>query len=466
LYARQQAEENLDLALNSVDGLTEEMAVKLEDVKGMTIAAKKLILKKIDTLVARLAKSNTEEARIVEMRAAMHFATGKMYRRSRDPRFRDLPQATAEITQSLELRQRLYDAAPDDPIRASRYADTLELWGDQLRDLDVPEKGKKRTDEAIDQYRAALTLREHLTQKYPDHAQARSWAIGRAQLNARMGDAYRELGQPQQAEGFYRRALAISVPGYLTQESDDWMDEVGWNLRKLGEILTDSASRTSQSAMATEAITALEGALCVRRRRYERNPDEIERERDVSFALVSLGRALESQGRYTDAEAHYYETLELRRNFFHSDLSNNEYSRDLFFSYASLAAFEAKRNNVDRAYVHAMRALDHLKRHEKIMEEPNVAKTAERLEKRVQDTRTQFGSPQLHDFKDMTLSMDDLYQQLFPKVEEQIAISRRKGHTAPWAALNSNSEVKENPQDCATRIRAAFGSPGAPGTGR
>src|SRR5262249_49752203 len=157
------------------------------------------------------------------------------------------------------------------------------------------------------------------------------------QLNARIGDAYKELCQPRDALDSYRRALAISVPGYLTPQSEAWMDELGWDLRKLGEILADPAIRTSNSLAATEAITALEGALCVRRRRYERDLDNIERGRDVSFALVSLGQELVSQGRYEEAESHYYETLKLRHEFFHSDRSNGEYSRDLFFGYANLS---------------------------------------------------------------------------------------------------------------------------------
>src|SRR5262249_30500075 len=128
----------------------------------------------------RLEESNSKESRIVEMHAAMYFARGKMYRRSR--RSDDLRQATEEIENSLQLRKKLYDAVPGDPIRASRYADTLELWGDQLRDLDPPNpqkfcKGKpvKRADEAIGPYREALKLREQLAKAYPGHARALSW---------------------------------------------------------------------------------------------------------------------------------------------------------------------------------------------------------------------------------------------------------------------------------------------------
>jgi tetratricopeptide (TPR) repeat protein len=463
------AEKNLDLALGSVDGLTEEMAVRLQDVEGMSIDATRSILSRIDTLVNRLEKSNDNEtiaARINEMSAAMHFANGKMYRRYRV----DLEtRATEEIEMSLKLRKRLYSEAPDDPIRASRYADSLELWGDQLRELPASDpqkrcKGKplKKADEAIGHYREALKLREHLAKEYPDHARALSWEIGRAQLNARIGDAYKDLCQPQDAEDFYHRALAISVPGYLTQESEEWMNELGWNLRKLGGIRKDSASDISNRAAAVEAITALEGSLCVRRRRYERKPDEIKRARDVSFALVSLGEALVLQGRYEEAESYYYEALHLRHKFFRSDLRNGEYSRDLFFSYAEIAEFEAKRGNWEHAYVHAMDALDHLKRHKNIESERGVLEREAKLKEQVQEIRSRFDSPLLNDFDVIALSRDDLYQQFFSKVTKQMASPERKVNTA---ALNPNSEDKENQKDCATRIRATFGSNVTQGTG-
>jgi tetratricopeptide (TPR) repeat protein len=357
----------------------------------------------------------------------------------------------------------LYNQAPDDPIRASRYADSLELWGDQLRDLAPPEDGRKtRAGEAIEKYQQALERREHLAQKYPDHARAMTWEIGRAQLNARIGDAYKELAQPQNAEDFYRRALAISVPGYLTQESEEWMDELGWNLRKLGEIRASSTSTTLVGTAAVEAIEALAGSLCVRRLRYERNPNEIERERDVSFALVSLGRALVLQARYEEAEAHYYEALELRRKFFYSDLRNGEYSRDFFFSYADVSEFEAKRNNWERAYVHAMLALDHLRKHQNIAKEPYVPEGKKRLENQVQEIRSQFSRPPLSDLENIALSKDDLYQQFLSKVTEQMPSPERKVRAA---ALNPNPEDRENKKDCATRIRAAFESRAAQRTG-
>jgi tetratricopeptide (TPR) repeat protein len=417
----------------------------------MTIGAKQLIFSKIETLIKGLERSNSNESRIVEMRAAMHFAKGKMFRR-----FRVLPKATEEIEKSLNLRKKLYDEAPNDSIRASRYAASLELWGDQLRDLRAPEGGlKMRADEAIVHYREALTVREHLTKEYPDHDRALSWEIGRAKLNARIGDAYKELGQPQHAEDFYRRALAISVPEYLTRQSEDGMDELGWNLRKLGEILAGGASPSSNSSATAEAIEALEGSLCVRRHRYERNPDEIERERDVSFALVGLGRILVLQQRYDDAESHYYEALELRRKFVRSDPDNKEYSRDVFFSYADVSEFEGKRNNWERAYVHAMHALDHLRKYQNIAEEQRVPERMKRLQNQVQEIRSQFGSPPLNDFNNIALSSDALYQQFLFSVTEPISIPERKTRAA---ALNQNFEDRENRKDCATRIRRAFGS--------
>ncbi len=368
------AKRGLNVALGSLDNLTEEMAFQLEDLDGFDPAAKIVVLDRIDGLINRLdgdlqqtgqsepftylgrwmqlpqiglfAGEDSEVQRIRDLRASVLFARGTTLREARQ-----FDEATAPIAETLGLRRQAVEDDPDDPLRGSRLADALELSGDHAR--------FREPLTALENYSAALRLREALLEGFPTHPLATTWKVGRSTLQSRIGDTqFKNLDEPEKALKAYQNALSLSLAGASAAPTDlIWLNELGWNLKKIGDFL--SSTMTGNDA---ETLRALEGSVCIRRLLTRMTPEFVERARDLSFANESLAKHYLKMDQPHLAVVPFEDSLVLRMDAFGSMDANREYARDLLHAHVFLFGLtQAGVRDKGLAVTHALLAADLVK---------------------------------------------------------------------------------------------------------
>lgn len=288
----EQARADFTAARETVDSLVDTVTNRMMRIAGLRLKTIEVALTAIHDAVDKLAgsRNSTGDAPLLRTRANMLYNFAKLYQNTGEEERVRVMAAT-----SLDLRRRLLRYPPEKP----RDWDAGEeaLWADLAKSLDLDGDIARRTDRgaALRSYTSAQTIRTHFLdapdrrrKEWPIEAAAGWVRIGDLDANVGPGDASEKAHRLHRAYETYSKALAVVGPTFVgttpPEIASDVEREVSWGLGKLAGI-------EMQTDRHASALAHYEGAVCLRRKLMQHDPDSDQAKRDLAFALERQGAA-------------------------------------------------------------------------------------------------------------------------------------------------------------------------------
>jgi tetratricopeptide (TPR) repeat protein len=237
---------------------------------------------------------------------------------------------------ALEIRERVAAADPDN-------ADWQRDLSASHLNIGVVLQTRGDLGGALQAYRAALEIAQRLAAAEPHNAKRQR------DLSARIGFVLEEQGDLAGALQAYRAALEIAQRFTAADpENAEWQSDlassysmIGWLLRKQGDY--EGGERAVRASMSPDEwlaaedpdnLAQLEYALMEDAQRLAAaDPENADRQCDLSISHRGIGRVLQTQGDLPGALRAYLASLEIAQRLAAADPDNARWQSDLSFSH-------------------------------------------------------------------------------------------------------------------------------------
>lgn len=269
----------------------------------------------------------------------------------------DTKRAIEVCLRSLEIRQQLHDANPNNAYAARNLSVSLEKMGDFYFRFGQSYDVKR----GLENYQRSLEIRQRLYETSPNDTQtARDLSISLG----RMGDIYlqrRQSGDAERALEAYQRSLEIQRQLHDAYPKNvEAIRDLYISLNKLGDFYL----KRSQDGDSELALNAYERFYEIVRHLYETHPNDSQAARDLFVSLNRLGNCYLRRGENGDQirtlEA-YQHSLEIARHLHDTCPNDAQAGRDLSFALNKLGDFYIRRGesgDKDRALDVFQRSLE------------------------------------------------------------------------------------------------------------
>lgn len=377
--ASERAQENFEIAKQTVDGIIAQVAEGLRGSVGVPIETIRKVLSNLESAVDDLNRSAPEDRSLKRSRAAMLRQFGETYASAgesvaatdaynkaiailrgliaEDPasfetkqilahvleRLGDLnyrigrpAEALAALTEGLALNRSLVQAN-DDPGTWSHISSCVNLIGDI----------KRRSGDsagALDEYSEGVDIGRRLVAAEPTNV---AWQEGLAISLIHVGDVKAAMGDVDGslaafAEGLSSwRAIASTDPGNML-----WLHEVGMALNSIGDIQLGAG-------LLVEAKASFEEALEINRRLNRADREHKRWQGDLATSLERVGDIRVREKNAPAAQALFEESLGIRRTLANWDPANLEWQRDVsssLFRLGDVKLSAGDANGMEAAY--------------------------------------------------------------------------------------------------------------------
>jgi len=305
--AREEAERNFQIARETVDGITAQVASGLRGSAGVPMETVHRVLSDLESAVDRLSESAGEdEVSLWRSRYAMLLEFGETYRSAGDS-----AAALEAYDEALAISKRLAEENPDEAMERER-AFVLQRSG-------ILKHRIGRSEEGLADLEAALATGRQLVASHPDDIDL--WRHISRCLND-IGDIKKRAGESEAALAAFMEGVEIGRRIVAAEP-----DKIAWK-QELAASLLHTADMKAVMSDIDGALAAYEEALTLWREAAAVDPGNLERQQDVSIGLTSMADIQLGAGYEEKALANYQEALSIRRRLVRSDPGNMQWHRD------------------------------------------------------------------------------------------------------------------------------------------
>jgi len=189
-------------------------------------------------------------------------------------------------------------------------------------------RAKGDWDGSIENHREALDILKALCLRDPDNME---WSAEMAVCYSKFGLIYSNKGEYSTALDYYMKAHAI-LEELVEREpkSTRWRRELSNSKNNVSSALCPLLGRSD------EAIEMARAAVEISEQLSREEPDDFQRQRDLSVAIYYLGNALASQDSHEKALENFNRAASIRRRLVAHDPKNSLWLRDLGFCLNSI----------------------------------------------------------------------------------------------------------------------------------
>jgi tetratricopeptide (TPR) repeat protein len=193
---------------------------------------------------------------------------------------------------------------------------------------------------ALDEYRAALRLREQLRTTHPDDVIAKDKVL---EVEEALGELERTVGDAARSIETYEHAVPIAESLAQRDPSNaDWQ-------RQRGNILADLGFAQIDAGQFKPALASFDQAIELQNDLIGRDPKSTRYRVDVSRTYTRDGDAYLALGQTDQAIVRYRHALDIRRELVAQEPASVPFRRSLAWSYAKLAGAYATSGDVAHA---------------------------------------------------------------------------------------------------------------------
>lgn len=333
--ARRYAEQQRDVAVETLNTLVYEAYEKLEDRPGTRQLRDSMLetaLSKLSEVGSSLASDSSEAdagtAAALRKRADLFMLAGRT------------DDAAELLEESLSVLQPSEGAAPsNEPARRELAAARHTMGRLEAR------RGRKT--EARDQYQRALSARQELLAENPQDHSLRAALAGSHEY---LADTERALGNSESALEHYRRSKELRQRVAEAEGDTESRRDLATAYSKLGDINRARGERET----AREHYRRFTE---IARQLAEANPYNTRLKRQLAVAQNKLGGVAQSAGDSEAAKRHYEASAELMRELAESDRGNLQWRRELAVCLSNLGHLSEKLGELDEARRYYRQAL-------------------------------------------------------------------------------------------------------------
>ncbi|MGH9755217.1 MAG: protein kinase domain-containing protein [Blastocatellia bacterium] len=258
----------------------------------------------------------------------------------------DPAAAVSRYQESLEIFRRL-DRLQSSPQTRQSLAYTFGRIGFCLQEMGG-------LNDAMENWRQAMSLRETIVKEQPENLRHRR-SLHSAYIG--VGDilghpAKMNLGQPQAALSYFRKALAITQELALADQKNAQAKlDLSRDFGRIGSVLRELDP--TQAAEIFRRALALSGPL------REAAPDDAVFQYAHAYNLAGLAQCLARQGKYTDARRYFHQAIEMVDKSLHV-VDFRRVWVEMRLSMGDLALQTADLNDAESHYQQALKTAESL----------------------------------------------------------------------------------------------------------
>ncbi len=370
----------------------------IENLPGST-AARELVVKRSLEYLDKLAAESGGDADLERDLAAAYEKVGKIQGNSYYANLGDTEGALKSYKKSLELREKLFAADPNNQDLQHELANSLQGVGDMLYTVGTLKEG-------LSYYEKTLAIRAKLNAGEPNNLKYRE---GLAETYTRLGDikgleGYPNLGDTLGSLKYYKKAVEIGENLVKTQPENPsfksslaiWKTSLGMLQSTTGDNrsaiengqnavkmfkeliaanpdnsqyqtnllltynfirfpLTEEMRFEEATEMLLEAIESLNQQIKV-------DPKNAFAKRAISVSFNSLGKIQTASGNYSEAIKNHQKSLEIVEKLVETDKESVENRRDLALTLEFLAEAQLKADETQAALDNYRKSLELIKK--------------------------------------------------------------------------------------------------------
>jgi tetratricopeptide (TPR) repeat protein len=335
---RARAESTLEAGTASANNFTLNIAARMRRTIGVPTDLVRDILKSAQEFQDELVKHNDNNPKLRRSRALLLRETSQTLLLQGD-----MEDALAYALRAREVMDSLPARVRDDPEVQHELSHTYNRIGEALSLVG-------RSEEALDAFRTALTIREELAAKHPHTEQELALALS----HERVGDELRRLREDSEALRSYRTSFDIRQQAVQSDpENHEALGVLAVSYDRIGLTLGDT----------NEAFEAYSMSSAIRERLVKTEPRNARWHRDLAASYDNVGSYQLQQGHRDEAMALFRKARAIRATLAAGDPKNPQWQALLVISYVKIA--EAGEEPVDN-YAHALTIVIALERTERL----------------------------------------------------------------------------------------------------
>ncbi len=236
---------------------------------------------------------------------------------------RSLGNTNRALARAREIAEVFERRVQEEPGQADFQRDLAVSYiklADLMRDLGQGEQARGYFEQSLD-------ITKRLVDAEPGRADyQRDLTVSYNKL----GDLMRDLGQGEHARGFFEQSLAIAkrladaVPGQA-----DYQRDLSVSFEKLGDSMRDLGQ-------GEQARGLFEQSLAIAKRLADAEPGRADYQRDLSVSYEKLGNLMRDLGQGEQARGFFEQSLDIRERLADAEPGRADYQRDLSVSYNKL----------------------------------------------------------------------------------------------------------------------------------
>ncbi len=308
--AKQEAEDNAQLALQTLNELVIDIQRRLADFPGTHKLRKDLLqhaVTNLEGLADRLIQRTTADRSLV---AALR-ELGDMFHRIGGP------DATEEASRLFSRAQQTAE------VLAESHPENLDVQRELAwchRNCGDVQRTQGHVGEAMVSYQIALDV---LNKFASDETNSEEWQRDLAATQNKIGEVFHAQGKLTEAMSAYQAAQTIYQHG--AEQSDyreDWQYKLSVTSLYLGNLLKVQGE-------VSETISSYRKALEIAEQLVRSEPQNAEWQRHKSLCHVRVGDTLWLQGQLPEALEAFHKAKAVAEGLFRADSSHAEYARSL-----------------------------------------------------------------------------------------------------------------------------------------
>jgi tetratricopeptide (TPR) repeat protein len=336
-----QAQQRLaEAAKKSADELIQYMQFDLSNL--LQDLGKQQILQEVNTRVRRYYKEyppDSHDASALYLKSLALRDQGRL-----DGVKNDYEKALSDYQESRKTLESLLEQRPDDPYVTRELVEVICGIGDMQKNIGNRDGRKKDVADALQGYEEARSILNAQRDRPP------AWSQLLASCYNRMGDAYTDLKQPQDALNAYQSSLSVlqefapldqaSLPlGYY---------RVAMALHGLGRLHESRA----EYELGVDAVAKV----------VQKQPENFTARSTLAVFHYALSEVCEDQGDLKEAISHAKLCLDLRRGLNQQDDQNGDWVSGLYEALVLSGNLEVRTKAPREALAHFKEALETAKR--------------------------------------------------------------------------------------------------------
>jgi tetratricopeptide (TPR) repeat protein len=370
------AENSLDLARKTAEGLVRSITTDLRSVQGIQTTTVERLLQTAKGAFDELSSGVGPDSTFQQYRAKMMSEFGETYLKIKG---KGLDQAINAFNESLQIYSAMAAQAPNEIAWQRGIADQVERLGLVLQQQGKIELAMMQFQEALGirrtilnrdsgtaisnsdvawsnynigeilmQRRNALESLKSDEQALADMQRALEIDPGNLDLQYKLslihvsiGVAHESLGHPAERLGSLKAALAIRKQ--LVEDNPDnaeWKRGLSWAYFWIGSYYLDDEN-------LDEALKNMDSCMSLRLELVNSNPGDLVAKYDLAWAYHTLGVVLQKKRDFASAQTNFTAAYNLRRDLVALDEKNTRWRKDLALSHESLGDLaDAKKDTI------------------------------------------------------------------------------------------------------------------------